>query len=91
MQKKITEKDNEKLKKLYKEIINITGNAFIACNVKREDDEGESEYTVGCCVGSTLELAVSICQSLTNTLGLARAVEHGLGVVTSKIEFSKEN
>lgn len=91
MQKKITDKDNEKLKKLYKEIISITGNAFIACNVKREDDEGEDEYTVGCCVGSTLELAASICQSLANAPQLSKAVAVGCEVINSKIEFSKEN
>lgn len=89
MQKKITDKDNEKLQKLYKEIISITGNAFICSNVKKDDTD--DTYTVGCCVGSTIELAASICQSLNNTPTLAKAVEAGCKIINSKIEFSKEN
>lgn len=89
MQKKITDKDHEKLKKLYKEIISITGNAFICSNVKK-DDTGDT-YTVGCCVGSTIELASSICQTLTTAPQLSKAVAAGCEVINSKIEFSKEN
>jgi hypothetical protein len=89
MEKKITDKDNEKLKKLYKEIVSITGNAFISCNVKMDDSD--DIYTVGCCVGSALELASSVCQILDKTPTLAKVVEEGYKIINSKIEFSKEN
>lgn len=89
MKKKITEKDNEKLKKLYEEIISITGNAFIASTVKKDDTD--DTYTVGCCVGSTFEISSSICNTLYKTPELAKIVEAGCEVINQKIEFSKEN
>ena len=85
MQKKITDKDSEKLMKLYKEIVSITGNAFICSNVKKDDTD--NNYTVGCCVGSTFELAQPICQSLSDTPTLAKAVEAGCEVINSKIQI----
>lgn len=63
MQKTITKKQKKELKELFGKIIDITGNAFISCNVKEGENDTDG-HIIGCIYGGCSEIARGIAIKL---------------------------
>lgn len=74
MQKTITKKQQKKLKELFAKIIDITGNAFISCNVKEGENDTDG-HTIGCIYGGNSEIAQGIVTKLKANPDLKNALD----------------
>ena len=82
MIKKLDKKQTERVHELCKEIVEITGNAFITC-VYKPKEMPNMTGSIGCIVGEALEIGTNICCVLTEkgNESIYKVVKTGLGIV----------
>jgi hypothetical protein len=85
MLKTLDEKQTKRVHELCKEIVNITGNAFITCAYKSKNEKGKVG-SIGCVCGDTMEIGANLCIVLTD-----KDNENILDVVKSGLEIIEEN
>lgn len=91
MLKTLDEKQTKRVHELCKEIVSITGNAFISCSYKPKDQKGQTG-SIGCICGEALEIGANLCFVLADkdNKKILEILKSGLEILegSSKDKFS---